>query len=328
MYNEPAMPDQPGKSGGGDWVGALINAGAQLYDSRQNRKQSQRNTEMTIAGAKSEAELAYQRQLEMWEKQNMYNDPQSQMQRFTAAGLNPNLIYGQGNSGNAASAQMPQYSPARMDYNVAPMQIAPGVTSILPTLMAVGTWMQNMKMSEVDINRKQTDTEKAQQMIDYLMEVNPHLAKQQRYKAYMAPTQNTVLEVGRDSAQLKLYEMEQKFRQDYGEELFQVAPKGGFTPSPGTTKLGGMKRLEYLQKEAETQLKQAQASWTDFDITNPQAIIQMVLQGVMGLAGQTIRATRPKGIPSGIRKGSRPSGVRRIHPSRRVQRSHGAGLYD
>lgn len=33
-------------------------------------------------------------------EQNEYNSPKSQMARYQAAGLNPNLIYGQGNSGN------------------------------------------------------------------------------------------------------------------------------------------------------------------------------------------------------------------------------------
>lgn len=42
-----------------------------------------------------------------WQMQNDYNSPQSQMQRFQDAGLNPNLIYGQGNSGNAGQVQTP-----------------------------------------------------------------------------------------------------------------------------------------------------------------------------------------------------------------------------
>lgn len=40
----------------------------------------------------------------MWEKQNEYNSPASQMQRFAEAGLNPNLAYQMGNPGNATSA--------------------------------------------------------------------------------------------------------------------------------------------------------------------------------------------------------------------------------
>lgn len=40
----------------------------------------------------------------MWNMQNQYNTPEMQMQRMREAGLNPNLMYGQGNTGNAAPA--------------------------------------------------------------------------------------------------------------------------------------------------------------------------------------------------------------------------------
>ena len=40
-------------------------------------------------------------QWRMWEETNKYNAPKAQMGRFKDAGLNPHLIYGQGNAGNA-----------------------------------------------------------------------------------------------------------------------------------------------------------------------------------------------------------------------------------
>lgn len=51
--------------------------------------------------------------MQMWNLQNQYNSPAAQMQRYREAGLNPNLIYGNGSSsaGNATSApQMESYS--------------------------------------------------------------------------------------------------------------------------------------------------------------------------------------------------------------------------
>lgn len=42
--------------------------------------------------------------LDMWHLQNEYNSPQAQMRRYEEAGLNPALIYSQGNPGNASSA--------------------------------------------------------------------------------------------------------------------------------------------------------------------------------------------------------------------------------
>lgn len=66
--------------------GGVLNAVSQ---SRQNKK----NRQFAV---------------DMWNRQNEYNTPQMQMQRFKEAGLNPNLIYGQGNAGNAGAVQSPE----------------------------------------------------------------------------------------------------------------------------------------------------------------------------------------------------------------------------
>lgn len=50
----------------------------------------------------------------MWELMNEYNSPQAQMKRFKEAGLNPMLIYQQGNSGNASSPV--QYSKPQIQF--------------------------------------------------------------------------------------------------------------------------------------------------------------------------------------------------------------------
>lgn len=44
----------------------------------------------------------------MWNKTNEYNHPVSQMQRFKDAGLNPHLMYGQGDNGNTSMPQAPK----------------------------------------------------------------------------------------------------------------------------------------------------------------------------------------------------------------------------
>lgn len=55
----------------------------------------------------------YRDSLDFWDKQNEYNSPANQMARFKAAGLNPNLIYGQGNAGNAAPIPTPDVVPVQ-----------------------------------------------------------------------------------------------------------------------------------------------------------------------------------------------------------------------
>ena len=57
------------------------------------------------------AEHAHKRDIEMWNRQNEYNHPRAQMERLREAGLNPNLMYGQGQqTSSGSSRQMPQYN--------------------------------------------------------------------------------------------------------------------------------------------------------------------------------------------------------------------------
>ena len=50
----------------------------------------------------------------MWQLMNEYNSPKAQMQRFKEAGLNPMLIYQQGNPGNASSPV--QYNKPNIEF--------------------------------------------------------------------------------------------------------------------------------------------------------------------------------------------------------------------
>ena len=52
---------------------------------------------------------------DLWREQAAYNTPKNQMLRYQAAGLNPNLVYSQGNPGNMASA--PTMQPRHLDLN-------------------------------------------------------------------------------------------------------------------------------------------------------------------------------------------------------------------
>lgn len=65
----------------------------------------------------------YQRQyddnLTLWHLQNQYNSPQAQMNRFQEAGLNKNLVYSQGNPGNASGISAP--NPVRPEFTPLPL---------------------------------------------------------------------------------------------------------------------------------------------------------------------------------------------------------------
>lgn len=71
-------------------VGAITNLVSQIGARKHARKQQREQN-------------AYN--LDMWNRQNVYNAPDQQMKRLKEAGLNPNLVYGGGAQGAAGMAQ-------------------------------------------------------------------------------------------------------------------------------------------------------------------------------------------------------------------------------
>lgn len=99
------------------WLGAAIGATAAAVGAWvANRRQKKENREI----AQYQADI----DTKFLDKQNEYNTPANQMARFQEAGLNPNLIYGQGNPGNQSTAQ--QYPQIKaVDYQRSMENILP-----------------------------------------------------------------------------------------------------------------------------------------------------------------------------------------------------------
>lgn len=80
--------------------GDLLGLGADLFNNSANAKAQREANEANIR---------------LWRMQSEYNKPKNQMARFQEAGLNPNLIYSQGNPGNMTSS--PTMQPVRYDFD-------------------------------------------------------------------------------------------------------------------------------------------------------------------------------------------------------------------
>lgn len=81
--------------------GQLINWGSQGSMNKKTRKWNEEMYEKQRANALSD-----------WNMQNAYNSPAAQMARYKAAGLNPNLIYGQSNTSDVVrNADYKSYNP-------------------------------------------------------------------------------------------------------------------------------------------------------------------------------------------------------------------------
>lgn len=128
-------------------IGDIASAGASIYQTRENSRVAKENTDKTIRANKELAQYQYSKDLEMWNKQNEYNSPLSQMNRFAQAGLNKNLIYGQGSSGNATT--LPKYQSPTVRYDYMPKTNLPEVLSAF----------QDFKMKNAQIDNVKQDTQ-------------------------------------------------------------------------------------------------------------------------------------------------------------------------
>lgn len=90
----------------------LVDLGSQIFGNRGERRAQER----TIKANKEMAEYQYSKDLEMWNRQNQYNTPEAQMQRLEGAGLNKNMVYGQGSVAGNTSGQMPKYQAPTVEY--------------------------------------------------------------------------------------------------------------------------------------------------------------------------------------------------------------------
>jgi ribosomal protein S20 len=119
-------------------AGAIMSAGIQGINSLLGRRQQIKDRNRMFEHDKNMADrafghdmemtkYAYDKDLEMWNLQNEYNSPLNQRKRYEEAGLNPNLMYGQGTTGNASSMpthNIAKYQNVKADYKgIDPIQI-------------------------------------------------------------------------------------------------------------------------------------------------------------------------------------------------------------
>lgn len=138
-------------------------------------------TEETNEGNLELAKYQYEMDRKMWKEQMKYNSPAEQMKRYEEAGLNPNLMYSQGNPGNVAS--YPQFQPTKKDYS----QLQP-----LKVLDVIGMY-QDFRMKDAQIDNVQAqnavilqETENKALVNNLLRETSPYKIKQEAVKGEYA----------------------------------------------------------------------------------------------------------------------------------------------
>lgn len=130
-------------------VAAAVAAGASLLGTGANMAQSGKLNKKNRQWQEAMYHTQRQDALKDWNLQNEYNSPAAQMERFKAAGLNPNLIYGQTNeAGTMRSSSTGSYDAK-----------APDISQAGTNAMLAGQAAQRFQL-ETDLLRGQAELQK------------------------------------------------------------------------------------------------------------------------------------------------------------------------
>lgn len=141
----------------GSIAAAGVSALGQIYGAKLSSK-TQRKAVAAVNKANREmADLAWERNIDMWNRQNVYNSPSEQMKRLEEAGLNPNLIYGSSaNAGNASSA--PEYNaPTMQKYSYEGDFGVGAATQTVANSLMLSSQLAKMR-SETEVNLAKRNT--------------------------------------------------------------------------------------------------------------------------------------------------------------------------
>lgn len=111
----------------------------------ENEKNRQYNLQL--------AKMQNQWNVDQWNRENEYNSPAQQMARYKAAGLNPDLIYGQSNTSSQLSGSLTSGAPS------SPQDMSPMARKVSPLAGAFGSIAQS-RLLDAQIRNIDADTEK------------------------------------------------------------------------------------------------------------------------------------------------------------------------
>lgn len=137
-------------------IGLIGSAAGNSAGEKQIRLQNEGNMKL--------AQYQYEKNLEQWQRENAYNSPRSQMQRFADAGLNPMLMYGQGSSGQAASSPQLEMPKLAAYTNYGDMGASGAVAAFqrgqqIEQMESLREAQENLAKSQADYNRQRSMTE-------------------------------------------------------------------------------------------------------------------------------------------------------------------------
>lgn len=145
-------------------TGTIILAGSQAAGAGLNALTQYKMNQKNIAFQREMNQLQRNWSLEDWHMTNAYNHPSQQMQRFKEAGLNPHLIYGKGETGNATMVRGPEARAPKSEgegYFSAVEMLTNAPQQIIPLIQ-----LENQtRLTEAQILKMKADTDRTDQQI-------------------------------------------------------------------------------------------------------------------------------------------------------------------
>lgn len=190
---------------------------------------------------------AYQKNLEQWQRENEYNSPSAQMDRYRQAGLNANLIYGQSN----LAASSPEMSIGDVGSGTAQTAAPLDVEGINIDPASLQRLINETKLADANTENINADTEKKKEETenveedtrgkkienDFKQDLNPVKLEQAAQDLEKTASENKLIQsqvknTNLDSA-LKKYEQELKqldiqikrVEADHADELMELRIK-------------------------------------------------------------------------------------------------------
>lgn len=147
----------------GAGIGALLDVGMNLFSSSQNWKHQRELQEREFAFTREMADWQWNKSLEMFDKENAYNTPEAQMQRFLAAGINPYVAFSK-SAGNAVAAN--GAAPSLPSTPSAPQPTPFTMGNLSTSFGAMAQAIESFSKSK----KTDTETERMKKMFTYELE--------------------------------------------------------------------------------------------------------------------------------------------------------------
>lgn len=184
-------------------VAALIGAGASLVGQGINAFSSGQMNKKTRQWNEKMYDRQKQDNLDFWNTQNTYNSPEEQMKRLQEAGLNPNMVYGNGSAANTASGLN---APSALPYkpNAPTVDMPSVVNSYYDVKMKQATY-DNVKAQGdllwLDAIKKSQENQFFHETFNYRKEGTKH-ANQSIYEDVIRKASENILNTGYQSPHL------------------------------------------------------------------------------------------------------------------------------